>query len=93
MNYIGSKYSLLPFLESTIGDIVGSDLRDMVFCDIFAGTGIVGRTFKPKVRKVIANDREYYSYVLNRNYIGNHLELDGKEELLARLNQLEGDGT
>ncbi|MDO4827482.1 MAG: DNA adenine methylase [Bacteroidia bacterium] len=91
MNYIGSKYSLLPFLESTIGDVVGSDLRDMVFCDIFAGTGVVGRSFKPKVRKVIANDREYYSYVLNRNYIGNHLELDGKEELLDRLNQMEGD--
>lgn len=91
MNYIGSKYSLLPFLESAIGDIVGTDLHDKVFCDIFAGTGIVGRSFKPKVRKVIANDWEYYSYVLNRNYIGNHLELDGKEELLNRLNQLEGD--
>lgn len=92
MNYIGSKYSLLPFLESTIRDVVGTDLHDKVFCDIFAGTGIVGRTFKPKVRKVIANDWEYYSYVLNRNYIGNHLELDGKEELLSRLNQLKGNG-
>lgn len=92
MNYIGSKYSLLPFLESTIVDVAGTDLRDKVFCDIFAGTGIVGRSFKPKVRKVIANDWEYYSYVLNRNYIGNHLELDGKEELLDRLNHLEGDG-
>ncbi len=92
MNYIGSKYSLLPFLESTIEDVVGTDLHDKVFCDIFAGTGVVGRSFKPKVRKVIANDWEYYSYVLNRNYIGNHLELDGKEELLNRLNQLEGAG-
>lgn len=89
MNYIGSKYSLLPFLESTIGDVVGTNLQDKVFCDLFAGTGIVGRTFKPKVRKVIANDWEYYSYVLNRNYIGNHIELDGAEALLNRLNQLE----
>lgn len=91
MNYIGSKYSLLSFLESTIEDVVGTDLHDKVFCDIFAGTGIVGRLFKTKVRKVIANDWEYYSYVLNRNYIGNHLELDGKEERLNRLNQLEGN--
>ncbi len=91
MNYIGSKYSLLPFLKTTIEDTIGTDLHDKVFCDIFAGTGIVGRSFKPNVRKVIANDWEYYSYVLNRNYIGNHLELDGKEELLNRLNQLEGD--
>lgn len=92
MNYIGSKYTLLPFIEATIEKVVGSDLGDKVFCDIFAGTGIVGRTFKSKVRKVIANDWEYYSYVLNRNYIGNHLELDGKEELLHQLNQLTGDG-
>lgn len=91
MNYIGSKYSLLPFLDSTIKDVVGDDLHDKVFCDIFAGTGIVGRSFKPRVRKVIANDWEYYSYVLNRNYIGNHLELDGKEECLAQLNNLSGD--
>ena len=91
MNYIGSKFSLLPFLESTIEDVVGTDLHDKVFCDIFAGTGIVGRLFKSMVRRVIANDWEYYSYVLNRNYIGNHLELDGKDDLLNRLNQLEGD--
>ena len=91
MNYIGSKYSLLPFLESTIGDVVGTNLQDKVFCDLFAGTGIVGRTFKQKVRKVIANDWEYYSYVLNRNYIGNHIELDGTEALLNQLNQLEGN--
>ncbi len=91
MNYIGSKFSLLPFLESTIEDVVGTDLHDKVFCDIFAGTGIVGRLFKSRVRRVIANDWEYYSYVLNRNYIGNHLELDGKDDLLNRLNQLEGD--
>lgn len=92
MNYIGSKYTLLPFIAATIEKVVGPDLGDKVFCDIFAGTGIVGRTFKSKVRKVIANDWEYYSYVLNRNYIGNHLELDGKEELLHQLNQLTGDG-
>ncbi len=91
MNYIGSKYSLLPFLVTIIEDVVGPNLQDKVFCDIFAGTGIVGRSFKPRVRKVIANDWEYYSYVLNRNYIGNHLEFEGKSERLEQLNQLVGD--
>lgn len=90
MNYIGSKYSLLPFLTSTIEGIVGKDLTDKVFCDLFAGTGIVGRAFKTKVKKVIANDWEYYAYVLNRNYIGNHREIKGKEDLLNELNKLEG---
>lgn len=90
MNYIGSKFSLLEFISATIHDIAGEDLSDKVFCDIFAGTGIVGRKFKTEVKKVIANDWEYYSYVLNRNYIGNHLEMKGKERYLAELNSLEG---
>ncbi len=90
MNYIGSKRSLILFLVTTIEDVVGKDLHDKVFCDIFAGTGIVGTTFKPCVKKVIANDWEYYSYVLNRNYIGNHLEIANKEEWLSELNRLVG---
>ena len=61
MNYIGSKYSLLDFIDTTIKEIVGENLSDLTFCDIFAGTGIVGRYFKTKVRKVISNDWEYYS--------------------------------
>ena len=88
MNYIGSKYSLIPFIISTIEDIAGKDLSGKVFCDIFAGTGVVGRTFKTRVNKIISNDWEYYSYVLNRNYIGNHLAMDYKEELIAELNSI-----
>lgn len=88
MNYIGSKYKLLPFIERVIGDVVGQDLSDKVFCDIFAGTGIVGRHFKTQVKKIIANDWEYYSYVLNKNYIGNHLHIDNKGEYIDRLNAL-----
>lgn len=73
MNYIGSKLSLLGFLEESIQKVAGDD--HMVFCDLFAGTGIVGRHFKKKGYKIIANDIQYYSYVLNRHYIGNHKEL------------------
>lgn len=90
MNYIGSKYSLLGFIDNTIKSIVGDDMSNLVFCDLFAGTGIVGRYFKTQVSQVISNDWEYYSYILNRNYIGNHLEIKGKEEYIARLNQLNG---
>lgn len=88
MNYIGSKYSLLNFIDKTILDVVGEDVSDKVFCDIFAGTGIVGRHFKTKVRKVISNDMEYYSYVLNRNYIGNHRELKDCEYYIEQLNSV-----
>jgi adenine-specific DNA-methyltransferase len=73
MNYIGSKLSLLEFLEESINKVVDKNCH--VFCDLFAGTGVVGRYFKRKGYKVIANDIQYYSYVLNRHYIGNHKEL------------------
>ncbi len=89
MNYIGSKYKLLSFIHTTIEDVVGSDLSDKVFCDIFAGTGIVGRSFKTRVKKVISNDYEYYSYVLNRNYIGNHKSISETGEYISALNALE----
>ena len=90
MNYIGSKYTLLPFITSVVEDVVGKDLTDKVFCDLFAGTGIVGRSFKPKVRKIISNDLEYYSYVLNRNYIGNNIQHYSQHNLIAELNELPG---
>lgn len=40
------------FLPRTIKSVCGEDLSQKVFCDIFAGTGIVGRTFKPKWENV-----------------------------------------
>ena len=72
MNYIGSKHKLFSFIAKSVYDTVGDDLSEKVFCDLFAGTGIVGRNFKAQVKQIIANDVEYYSYVLNSNYIGNH---------------------
>jgi adenine-specific DNA-methyltransferase len=88
MNYIGSKYKLSDFINTTIISVVGQELSDKIFCDIFAGTGIVGRNFKTKVKKVIANDFEYYSFVLIRNYIGNHKPLKHKDEYIDFLNSL-----
>lgn len=89
MNYIGSKHKLANFIKSNVRSVVGEDLNDMVFCDLFAGTGSVGRNFKGEVKSVIANDVEYYSYALLQNYIGNHRELNYKSWIL-QLNKLPG---
>ena len=89
MNYIGSKHKLSSFIFNTVTSVCGNDLFQKVFCDLFAGTGIVGRTFKTHVKQVIANDMEFYSYVLNRNYIGNHTSLNS-ETLIDSLNNLKG---
>lgn len=72
MNYIGSKHKLSAFIQQTVLSVVGEDLSSLSFCDLFAGTGIVGRNFKPLVKAVISNDIEYYSCVLNKHYIGNN---------------------
>ena len=88
MNYIGSKRKLSSWIEQEVKTVVGHDLSHTTFCDLFAGTGIVGRTFKKSVKKVIANDLEYYSFVLNRNYIANTTAIPHKERYIKILNQL-----
>lgn len=67
VNYIGSKTKLIPFLRETIKGVVGKDLSQKSLCDLFAGSGAVGRAFKDEVDFIISNDIEYYSYVLNYN--------------------------
>lgn len=87
MNYIGCKYTLLPFLSECIDKIVKEKQMPLVFCDIFAGTGTVGAYFKQKGYSIISNDLQYYSYVLNRQYIGNHIPItfDGLLDIIQDL--------
>jgi len=73
MNYIWSKKSLLDFIYKNIINVVWN--KNFILSDLFAWTGIVWRYFKEKWHQVIANDMQYYSYVLNRNYIWNHTDL------------------
>lgn len=89
MNYIGSKHKLFDFIKHSVHSVVGQNLSDKVFCDLFAGTGIVGRNFKAVVKQVISNDIEYYSFVLNRNYIENHTPFEYKH-LVDELNNING---
>ena len=90
MNYIGSKFKLLNFITKSVNEVVSGDLSQKIFCDLFAGTGIVGRNFKSNVKKIISNDLEYYSFVLNKNYIENH-QIFNFEELIEDLNLLKGN--
>lgn len=90
MNYIGSKYSLLDFLKNTIEEVTGfKSGKGHVFGDLFAGTGIVGATFKELGYKVISNDVQYYSTVVCKHYIENSEEIE--TSLLDELNKLPGE--
>lgn len=84
MHYLGSKAKLIPFLRSTIQGVVGENLHQKVFCDLFAGSGAVSLAFKKEVGSLIVNDVEYYSYVLLRNMFRTHA-LDGLDEALQKL--------
>lgn len=86
MNYIGSKLKLSGWIKEEILKTVGEDLSQKVFCDLFAGTGTIGRIFKKDVKQVISNDIEAYSYVLNKNYIENHLLIENSKDLVDELN-------
>ncbi|SMN02693.1 Modification methylase NlaIII [uncultured Candidatus Thioglobus sp.] len=88
MNYIGSKNKLSGFLKKSIHDVTGEDLNDKIFCDIFAGTGAVARSFKTQVKGVISNDLEFYAFVLNKNYIENHTTIKDTEKYIDELNNL-----
>lgn len=86
MNYIGSKLSLIDFLVDSIEQVTNKSKG--VFADLFAGTGIVGSTFKQKGFEVFANDIQHYSYVLNKHFIENSESVD--VSLIKHLNALEG---
>lgn len=89
MNYIGSKYSLLDFLQRTIDEVTGlNPSQGYLFADLFAGTGVVGSTYKKRGCKVVANDIQYYSYVLNKHNLENSPPMDSC--LVEYLNSLKG---
>ena len=78
MNYIGRKHILLQFLHQSIHNITQYNITHkscQTFCDLFAGTATVGIHFKKHGYTIIANDIQYYSYVLNRHAIGTHKQL------------------
>lgn len=51
--YLGNKYKLLGFIEDIVSQKCG---EIQSFCDIFAGTGVVGERFNSKNISVISND-------------------------------------
>lgn len=97
MNYIGSKYSIIDFLKSSIGKTLelnheSKTPREMVFADLFAGTGVVCGSFKEQGYSIIANDIQFYSYVIIKHIIENNGNLDENrcQHIIAELNNVDG---
>lgn len=65
LNYIGSKFQLLEWLEEQILSKTGyTDFKDKKITDLFSGTGIVSYYFRSKQAQVISNDAELYSFYI-----------------------------
>ena len=68
--YIGNKRALLGFLHDAVSRICTDlDQERVVFLDPFAGSGAVARLARLMGLKVLANDWEFYSYIINRAHL------------------------
>lgn len=63
--YLGNKYKLNNFIQSTITDVCG-DFES--FADLFAGTGSVASIYQDK--HLIVNDILYSNYVCHQTWFG-----------------------
>lgn len=83
--YLGNKYKLLGFIE----DIVNEKCNGFsVFCDIFAGTGVVAERFNEKSIKIIANDFLASNFIPLKAFLG--VSKINFEEVEIKINLLNG---
>ncbi len=97
MNYIGSKYSLIDFITASVNDTLkeNNETRkpsDMIFADLFAGTAVVSSFFKKYGYSIIANDIQFYSYVIIKHLLENNGNLDETRciRLIEELDNIKG---
>lgn len=88
--FLGNKYKLLGFIE----DIVKEKCNGFnSFCDIFAGTGVVGYRFNKKDVQIITNDILKSNFIPLSVFLGsNQLNLDKLGEKIDYLNKIIPDG-
>lgn len=80
ITYIGSKRALLDFIGKGIIKVKKKLNKDkLVIFDVFSGSGVTARYFKQYTDKLIVNDIEDYSRVVNNCYLANRSELDEKQ--------------
>ena len=83
ITYIGNKRELLNEIDEEVSYISKRLKKDKLVClDLFSGSGIVARLLKHRCSKIIANDLEAYSKVINECFLSNKSEFD--EALFAK---------
>lgn len=66
ITYLGNKRKLLNIINQAV------EPEGKICLDLFSGSGVVARSFKEGgCRKIIVNDLEYYSKIINQCYLTN----------------------
>lgn len=77
ITYIGNKRTLIYDIESQIKEIKAVLEKEKLVCaDLFSGSGIVSRMMKAHSSRLIVNDLENYSFVINSCYLANKEDFD-----------------
>lgn len=72
ITYLGNKRRLIGNIEKEIESIAEKSGKEKLVCtDLFSGSGIVARMLKRHSSKLIVNDLENYSSVINSCYLIN----------------------
>ena len=79
ITYLGNKRSLIDKIEEEVKLISKYLNKEKLICaDLFSGSGIVARMLKKYSSKIIVNDLENYSYIINACYLTNKEEYPKK---------------
>lgn len=77
VTYIGNKRELLKEIEEAVIFVSNELGKDKLVClDLFSGSGIVARMLKQHSSKIIANDLELYSKIINDCFLSNKSEIN-----------------
>jgi len=85
--FLGSKQKLLDFIESVV-DKISPELN--TFCDIFAGTGVVGQHFNAPDVKIISNDLLVSNYIPLNAFLSSNRKAPDEETLVGKIKHLNG---
>ena len=85
ITYLGNKRSLIGVIEKEVQKISSKLGKEKLVCaDVFSGSGIVARMLKKYSSKLIVNDLEYYSSVINSCYLINKKDFPQEEYVKLR---------
>ena len=80
ITYIGNKRSLIGHIENEVKEISSIIGTNHLVCgDLFSGSGIVARMLKKYSSKLIVNDLENYSSMINSCYLTNKNDFPANE--------------